>query len=301
MTFDQALRLAGMRPRDIVADGKWRRCATDDKPTKRNGAYCLSIEGTRGWWRNWALDSELNTWADDQATTAKPIDQRKLDAQRAAERERRIHAMRGARAYWNRCHPLNRLHPYLEAKGLSAVGTAGLRSIDGLLVIPVCYGDSIISTQSIHPDGTKRFYAGAPVKGGCFVLDRKGAAVTVLVEGLATGLAVFQAMRMARVVVAFDAGNLLPVVDRLRPTGSVVFMADNDHRTMSRRGFNPGIDKAKNAAELVGAGVAWIEGIDGTDAADALKEWGVGAHKRIERIVLAGARYVPSTAREAPA
>lgn len=124
-------------------------------------------------------------------------------------------------------------------------------------MVPVWHGDWLISVQTIGLDGVKRFWPGAPVKGGCVVLDRPRAAVTVLCEGLATGLALFQSMRQARVVVAFDAGNLLPVVDRLKPTGSVVIAADNDHATLAKRGFNPGLDKARNAAELIGCGVAY--------------------------------------------
>lgn len=68
--------------------------------------------------------------------------------------------------------------------------------------------------------------------------------------------------------------------------------ADNDHGTEAKRGTNPGREKAANAAELIGAGVAWPEGIEGTDFADALLEFGQGGHKRIERQILAKARYV---------
>jgi putative DNA primase/helicase len=93
-------------------------------------------------------------------------------------------------------------------------------------------------------------------------------------------------------VVCFDAGNLLPVVQRLKPTGMVCFAADNDHGTQAKGRGNPGIEKATNAAELIGAGVAWPKGIEGTDWADALKEWGQPGARRIEREIQAGARYV---------
>ena len=52
----------------------------------------------------------------------------------------------------------------------------------------------------------------------------------------------------------------------------------------------------QNAAELIGAGVAWPEGIQGSDWADALAEWPNGA-RRIEREILAGGRYVLTDAR----
>lgn len=293
--FATTLRAAGLRPRDIVADGRWRRCATDDKPTKRNGAYCLNADG-RGAWRNWALDDQVSTWTDGDARRAAPVDPAVAERRRQQERAQRIQAIRSARVFWNHARPSRLLHPYLERKGLSVLGTVGLREHDGLLVVPVLWRGSVISVQTITVDGTKRFWPGAPVKGGHFEIQRQRPAVTVIVEGLATGLAVFQCVRNARVIVAFDSGNLLPAIQEVKPTGSVIFAADNDHGTQARRGFNPGIEKATNAAELIGAGVAWPEGCEGTDFADLLKQLGPTGARRIERMVLGAVRYV-----EAPA
>lgn len=291
MTFEQALQASGLLPRAIVADGKWRRCPTLDKPKKRNGAYVLHADG-RGYWRNWATDSDINSWADKSVTHSSPVDLAAIERRRQQERAQRLRAIEGARAHWARCAPAHGLHPYLERKGLSAVGTQALRIWGDALVVPVLWKGRIISLQSITPDGQKRFWPGAPVKGGALVLDRPRAALTAVCEGLATGLAIFQSVRNARVIVAFDAGNLSPVVDTMRPSGSVVICADDDHGTEARRGFNPGREKATNAAELIGAGVAWPEGIEGTDWADALAEWGLSAHRRIERQIQAKARYV---------
>lgn len=291
MNFEQALRSAGLHPRDIVADGKWRRCATEDKPRRRNGAYCLHPDG-RGYWRNWATDSDINAWRDEAATHAAPVDPARIAAQRARERQQRIQAMRAAREFWERARPLKQPHKYISDKGLTPQGCAGLRTHRSLLVVPVWHGQWMVSVQTIDEDGSKRFWPGAPVKAGAYVLDRPRAAVTAIVEGLATGLAVYQSMPKARVIVAFDAGNLLHVVDRIRPAGSVVICADNDHATQARRGMNPGIDKARNAAELIGCGVAYPTGIEGSDWADYLRESGEGAARRLERLVLAQARYV---------
>lgn len=278
-------------PGDIVPDGRWRRCKTADKVSKRNGAYVLHPDG-RGYWRNWATDDGVSSWSDDKADHAKAIDPQVLEQRRRRERANRLQAIRSARAFWNNARPLNRPHPYIERKGLTPLGCAGLRQHDGLLVVPVLWKQSLISIQTITSDGIKRFWPGAPVKAGCYVIDRPRAAVTVLVEGLATGLAVFQAVRQARVMVAFDCGNLMPVVDLIRPRGSVCIFADNDHGTEAKRGFNPGREKASNAAELIGCGVAWPTGIEGTDAADFLREVGEGAARKLERHILAAARYV---------
>lgn len=293
MTFIDFCRAHG-----IVIDyeppiGIWKRYKTLDKPNHRNGA--VKFMGDHGFVRNWATDSEPNVWQQDGASTqAKPIDQARIQAQRDRDRAYRVQAVRSAREFWNRATPLSLHHPYLAAKGLTPVGCRGLRTHDGLLVIPVMLGKSLISIQTIAPDSQKRFWPGAPVKSGSFTLARERSAVTVICEGLATGLAVFQSVRNASVVVAFDAGNLLPVTQQLKPTGSVVFAADNDHKTKLKTGTNPGIDKATNAADLIGAGVAYPEGIEGTDFCDMLKEYGQGADRKIERLILAKAKYVTS-------
>lgn len=290
--FRDAMMAAGLRPRDVPADGEWHRCPTDDKPKKRNGAYKLTIDGRTGFFVDFASGMGVVTWHATGLTSHVPVDQSAIDARRSRDRRDRIEALRRVRAYWQQSRACTRLHPYLERKGLSTLGTLGLREHDGLLVVPVLWHDKIISAQTIHHDGTKRFFAGCSVKGGSFVIARKRAAVTVLVEGLATGLAVFQTVRHATVVVAFDCGNLLPVTQTLGLHGSVVFAADNDWGTLAKRGINPGITAATNAAELIGAGVVWPKDIEGTDWCDALAEYGPSGVKRIERQILAGARYV---------
>lgn len=298
MTFEQALRLAGLHPHIIVPDGKIRRCKSDLQPKHRNGWYLLRPDGT-GTWGDWTTGSgqALGTWKDDNADqrAVDPAVIKRLEQQRMREREQRIQAVKSARRYWAASSPLSMHHPYLAKKGLTPVGTQGLRVNDGLLVVPVLLGESLISIQTIAPDGEKRFWPGAPVKGGAYTLRRDRAAVQVFAEGLATALAVFQAVRTASVICCFDAGNLVPVVERMKPTGSVIVAADNDHKTMVKRGFNPGIDKAKNAAELIGAGVAWPEGIEGSDWADFLAEGGEGAARRIERLILSKVRFVTRT------
>lgn len=295
MSFENAIRAAGLHPRDVVADGKIRRCATESKPGKRNGWYVLHPDG-HGAWGDWTsgTGAALGTWKDESAATQaiSPAVLERQRQQRECERTDRIKAMRSAREFWRRASPFVGLHPYLARKGLSPLGCSSLRVYLDKLVVPVWHGDWLISVQTITEDGEKRFWPGAPVKAGCFVMDRPRAAVTVFVEGLATGLAVFQSVHQARVVVCFDAGNLLPVVQRLQPTGSVCIGADNDHKTMAKRGMNPGIEKAANAADLIGCGVAYPEGIEGSDWADAMVQWGARAGKRIEREILAKAKYV---------
>lgn len=309
VSFEQTLRLSGLHPRDIAADGKWYRCATDDHPRKRNGAYKLEIDGRVGFWRNWATDSSVNVWHEATGgSSVAPIDPAAQARQREESRRRRIEGIGWARALWQASAPFSG-HRYLSNKGLSAEGCHMLRlwrgSVwidrdqrveDTWLIVPLYWRDRLVNVQRISSTGVKRQMKQAPQKAASLILNRPRAAVTVICEGLATGLAVFQSVRCARVVVAYFADNLLPVVQELKPSGSVVIAADNDWGTQAKRGFNPGREKASNAADLIGCGVVWPEGIEGTDFADYLQEIGQGAARKVERLVLSGARYV-----EAPA
>lgn len=295
MTFEQTIIAAGLRPRVVVADGRIRRCPTETKPGRRNGWYVLHPDG-HGAWGDWTTGTgaALGKWGDDKAAgQAVPADVfHRMEAQRARERQVRIAAMRSARQFWNGCEPVRALHPYLANKGLGAAGTTALRRHGTHLVVPVILDRWVISVQTITAEGDKKFHTGAPVKAGAFVIDRPRAAVTCVVEGLATGLAVYQSVRQARVIVCFDAGNLLPAVQRLAPSGSVVVAADNDHITQARRGMNPGLEKAQAVADYLGCGVAYPRDLEGSDWCDALKEWGENASRRVEREILAAARYV---------
>lgn len=303
MSFQATLIAHGLFPRKILADGRWHRCPTEDHPQKRNGAYKLALDGRIGWWRNWALDSEPGTWTDEHATTARRIDPAVLEAHRAQAREERRQAIQYAHDLWaqgGRYCP----HPYLARKGLSPLGCDALRVwrgtvwVDGgrvdddWLLVPMYLRGQLVNVQRISSEGVKRQIKSAPQVAAALELTRPGAAVTVIAEGLATGLAVFQSIRHARVQVVFYADNLTPALDLLRPHGSVVIAADNDWKTEAAGKGNKGIEKAVNAAELISCGVAYPVHIEGTDWADALKEWGERAPSRIQREILAKAKFV---------
>jgi putative DNA primase/helicase len=64
-------------PRHIVDDGKWYRCATADKPGKRNGAYLLWVGGQRGYFKNFATDDDYCEWRSDRPVSVS--DQRVMD------------------------------------------------------------------------------------------------------------------------------------------------------------------------------------------------------------------------------
>ncbi|MGL4559579.1 MAG: toprim domain-containing protein [Afipia sp.] len=97
----------------------------------------------------------------------------------------------------------------------------------------------------------------------------------MICEGFATGLRIYQAIRRdCRVIVAFNAGNLLKVAESLPKGGMAVIAADNDHETQEKIGINPGMEKAREAAEMLGIGVAYPEcgGSDWDDYAQERRE-----------------------------
>lgn len=307
MNFEQTIRLAGLHPQEIRDDGRWRRCKTDAHPKKKNGAYKLDPGGQVGWYRDWADGMGVRMWKPDgPASEPSPMDLARQRENREAERARRLKGILAARELWKHGKPY-REHPYIAGKGLSTRGCGVLRTWTGSiwhdgrsisdtwLLAPLYWRDRLMNVQRISSKGMKLQMTAAPQKACSLVLGPKTAPVTVVCEGLATGLAVYQSMRSARVVVAFFADNLLPVVEELKPTGSVVFAADNDWETAAKphmHGVNPGISKAQNAASLIGAGVTWPTDIRGSDFADQLKESGAPAARRIERQILAAAKYV---------
>jgi putative DNA primase/helicase len=297
MNFLTFLQSSGFIVDRVDPDGKWHRCGTQDHPKTKNGAYKLALDGLVGFMQNHATETEVTTWkAGADVARPDPI----ISMQRAKEAKDEsirilIEATSQAAKFWSNCKPLRKGHPYLDAKLLSMHGCTNLRiDSDGWLVIPVEVNGCIISLQRIAPDGTKRFWSGASVKGGCYVLTRANAAYTVLCEGFATGLAIFQAMPDARVIVCFDCGNMGAVVNRLKLSGLCVVAADNDYSTMARIGKNPGIEHGKAAAAIIGCGVVWPEGIQGSDYADMHFEH---LTELIERNASAKVRATPDSMR----
>lgn len=278
LDFELFIRAAGLLPRTVAADGRWRRCPTEDHPRTRNGAYKLAVDGLVGWVQNHAIHDEVLTWRPDTTEVAPmPVDYHRIRRRNAAERARRTEAIAGARAFYATCDPLRYGHPYLSAKGLGMEGCRGLKQDrDGWLVVPMLVGEAVQSVQRIAVDGAKLFWSGAPVTAASYRIERARATLTVLAEGLATGLALFAAVPQARVVVAFNSGNLAAVARQIPRTGLVVVAADNDHATEARIGTNPGREAAVEAAAVLGCGTAAPEEIAGSDWADYRQE-------RIER------------------
>ena len=114
------------------------------------------------------------------------------------------------------------MHPYLADKGFP---NYKMLVLDLALVVPIRNARrEILTLQLIAEDGLKRFLPGGRVKGGAYQLGRGKERWTV--EGLATGLSVYAALRRLErdvtVYCAFSTSNLPHIATK----GAVV--ADND-------------------------------------------------------------------------
>lgn len=239
----------------VIADGRWHRCQTTDKPKKRNGAYLF--DGERGVVKNFA------TMQDYAAYRVGWVDKVELRAQRAIQnaQEKARHEEARHRAQEMVRRAVVDIHPYLKLKGFPDELALVL---DGDLLVPMrefTHYARINSIQRIAADGSKLFLPGGKAKGSVFIIGWFTAEERWLVEGYATGLSVWAALRelhrRAQVVVCFSAGNLSHIgrlVKELRPKAYV--FADNDKSGAGAK-----------AAE--GTGLPWVmapeEGMDAND------------------------------------
>lgn len=284
--FRAFLESLGIVPPPVIArDGKIHRCRTVDKPRRRNGAFMLSMDGRMGWGQNHATMGEVAMWRAGDDASVPAFDPRKLDDARLQARRERRAAIEAVRRFWRLSHPLRNGHAYLESHGLDMTGCSELRvDRDGWLVVPAYRGSALMTVQRIAPDGKKLYWKHAPKMGAVFVIERRSPMLSVAVEGLATGLAIYAAVPGSRVVVGFDTAGLLAAAEAL-PHGRIVVASDNDllticdeHRAEGRTiaqdpraadyagcQCNPGVRAALAASSAVGAGIA-VPPVDGTSS-----------------------------------
>lgn len=252
----------------MIADNRWHRCPTEEKPRKKNGAYVF--DGERGAVIDFATMTKAATFRDGTRTGF--IDKSAMRAQRAIaaaqERARQSNARGVAEGMVSRA-ALD-AHAYLTAKGFPE--ERGL-VLDGELLIPMRefgHYSQINSLQRIAADGTKLFLSGGKAKGSVFFIGPSLSRERWLVEGYATGLSVRAALRWlhadAQIVVCFSAGNLAHIGKLVRSWSAPSFvMADND---------KSGAGEA--AAEETG--LMWcMPGDVDTDANDMHQREGIGA------------------------
>lgn len=260
---DLGLDLKGQLPE---LDGKTHRVPLLSKNGRGlDGIYCLYGDGVpAGWAQNHVTGEKVKLVASGVILS---VEERQ---RQQAERSARIQEQQQARAleYDNAAARAERLwigfepakeHKYLQDKGIEVFGLKQVE-LDGSsrLVVPLRNIDGDFrGYQTIDDAGQKRFFAGMEKRGNFHLIGgEKDLSQTeiVLCEGYATGASLHMATNKP-VAVAFDAGNLQAVAEKLRekyPQAQITICADNDH-AMKRDGqpYNVGVEKAKLAARKV--------------------------------------------------
>jgi putative DNA primase/helicase len=255
--FKNAMQTSGIVCREaIIADGQIHRFANHGKGRKDGWYVYHDIAGAFG---DWSQDIQ-GKWSAGISKLS-PRDQNLLreqqeKAQQTAKAEKiRKHEETSAIALskWNSLSETSS-SPYLEKK---KVGAYGVRFGGQNLIIPLRdTGGKLWSFQWIEPDGKKQFLKGGKKKGcfHCIGVLEDGKPIYI-VEGYATGASVHMAAQRT-VVVAFDAGNLDPVIEQLRkvyPNSPFIIAGDDD----AWKDHNTGREKAQQAALKYGCSVVF--------------------------------------------
>ena len=271
----------------LKLDGKKHRVGLEGhKNGNKDGEYKIFADNyPQGWLHDWR-SGEYYFWKlydqDSSYKNMTPEEKQALAEQWEKEREIkkqeeasvRAHASRIAMMKWEAATSKGAIsHPYAVRKGLTDVFCAKVLGSD--LIIPL-YDTSgaVVNIQTINTKGQKYFPANAPKAGNFSILhnslaisqspcsraecsDEKSNIIelplssrTWITEGYATGSTVASATGES-VIVAIDAGNLLPVVKNIRrlwPETEFVIAADNDHKTSG----NPGLSAALKVFEETG-------------------------------------------------
>ena len=256
--FIQCIGNSGITPPDsVIPDGKLHRFSSNGKKGDDAGWYIL-FDGTvpGGCFGCWRSDIKQNWHANiGRQLTSREKAEYTAAVRSAREIRKTEEAMRHAAAatkantIWTSAAPAPDSHLYLTRKGIAACGA---RFLENELVIPVCDLDgTVTSLEFINSLGEKRFLYGGKVTGNSFVLGEIDSAEKIcLAEGFATGASIFTATGFPTVI-AFNAGNLMPVAQALRrryPMMTIVVCADDDYQ----REGNPGLTKATDAAVQIG-------------------------------------------------
>ena len=271
-----AMERHGLRPRGTpILDGQLRYVDAVDsrgKLAKKAGAYRAKYEGIvpAGAIFNWKRGGFVGTWKADgevvAMTDAEIREMAEKAAKKAARQARETAARQEAaaqKAAWilEGAGPADPRHPYLVAKEVEPHGIR--QDLNGNLVVPLhdIRTGRLRNLQTIAPDGSKLYLAGAQKSGSAYLVGQLGAEGSALgaAEGFATAATVHEETGRP-VAMVLDTSNLGPAVRALHaayPTRPLFNAADNDHHLPVRENPlpNAGKEKAEKAAEETGARV----------------------------------------------
>ena len=251
--FINAMHAKGIHYKgEIIADGQMHRFETGKRGRKDgyykfNGRAGVFGDWSRGIRASWSIkDENFSSHNKKQLFQSKKA---AYDDNARKQAETSIEAL----AKWEGCSELGH-SPYFTKKQVKAFG---IRFCKEYVVIPVRdVTGKIWSLQTIDGKGNKRFMPGGKKK-GCFhaIGSLEDGKPIIVVEGYATGASVYMATKKPTVI-AFDAGNLEPVIEALKqayPKSPLIIAGDDDRW----KEHNTGRDKAEAVAQKFDCGVAF--------------------------------------------
>ena len=228
MTFIEFAQIKGLLIRDLYPADRIQRCPTENKPRSTNGAYYW--DGRKGWVMSWDSGQSLEWFESDEVWTQQ--DKQAWEDKRTAARMERMKgyalAAKNAAKMLSDCELKE--SPYLQFKGL---GHIKAYVTDEVTLVPMrnFLTGKLVGLQKIWWNPSlktydKKFLPGMKAKGAVVKIGR--GQEKWFVEGWATGISVYEALKMLRidatVIVAFSAGNMIHVAQN--QIGYV--FADND-------------------------------------------------------------------------
>ena len=256
MTFAQQINAAlGSTITDLSPDGKMHRFSTNGKASDTAGWYVMPTPdvAVAGCWRS---GQTITLFADGKRKDDHDV----IDAIQRARAAYRAERAKAAQEAADKAADLMRwsteldyTNPYVTRKAIDRMpwlrGKLRARTIkESVLLDMINAHGEIVGAQIINPDGGKKFLSGTAKQGAWHWLLheptnhnlsrrereaielRRQDDIIAVVEGWATGCAVAE-RGLPRVAVAFDAGNLVHVVQRLLvlyPHNPIVIFADDD-------------------------------------------------------------------------
>jgi putative DNA primase/helicase len=295
-----------------IADGKVHRADAMGQKNKRHVWYVLHIDhpasGAFGDLKSgvqdtWTVTKDLKALSkEERATIAARIDQNKREREAELKALNAEAAEVSVRLFAAARKPVPE-HAYIAKKGLPIF--PGLKQLfedfkykidgeaktarAGCLVVPIYKPTAekpvLVGVQLVQSDGVKRFVKGTAKEGNYHPIGRPNGGDIFIGEGYATCARVHEATGCL-VYVAFDSGNLKSVAINIRkkfPDARLILLADNDRFT-TKPVENPGLTKAREAAEAVKAIVAVPtfpdREVDATDFDDLYRLSGIEAVRR---------------------
>ncbi|WP_010188180.1 zincin-like metallopeptidase domain-containing protein [Sphingomonas sp. PAMC 26605] len=273
-----------------IMDGTRQRVPTvDDKGKETSGFYIAYLDGhPAGHIKNFKSSLDMNWKSTGNALSEE--EKARLNAEAATKRDAREREQ--AATYEETAGRVQRRAAgyqqietptlYMVRKGIEPTIGAMMDGRDSTIHLPAIDAQGKHwTTQYIQDDGTKR-YAKDSHKEGCFHVVNGGrtpeealaaleAAPRLMIgEGYATMTTIASVVEHPTVS-AFDSGNLPAVAKALHerfPDKPIFIVGEDDQRVLERHGYNPGREKATEAANAVGGKPMFPTFAPGEQAAD---------------------------------